>query len=125
MGDFHDARFEKLDAVTGAWLGHEAGGVAHTGNIDFTLPYAHGFDNYNIERGEHGQAHRPDLGAQAAMLAATRQRADKNAIVIDAGFHAQPISQQCTAADRAGGIDRQHPDPATPTSPHRDQSGGQ
>ena len=125
MRHFHDARLEKLNTVAGGRLGDEAGGVGHLGHVDFLLPHTDRLDQHDIKGRQHRQAHRPDLGAQAAKLAATGQRADEHLTVGATGVHAQPVTEQRAATDRAGRIDRQDRHLQAAPPPHLNQRSGQ
>jgi hypothetical protein len=56
------------------------------------------------------------------VFATTGQRADKDTIVVDPGFHAQAVAKQGAAAYRTRWVYRQHANALAALAPDPDQS---
>ena len=114
VGDLHDARLERLDAVARFGDEHEDGRVGHAGDVELRLADADRLDQDAVEAGGVEQVgHLARAGGEAAERAAAGHRADVDALVQRDGFHADAVAEQGAAGERAGRVHRDDADAKT------------
>ncbi|OIQ64801.1 hypothetical protein GALL_536470 [mine drainage metagenome] len=121
VGDFEDAGLDRLHLVAQAGGADDDAGVGVAADLHLRLAGADGLDDHRVETGGIEQV--DDLAGaarQSAQVSARRNGADEHRVAVVVVGHAHPVAEQGAAADRAGGIDRQHRDaPAAPQQLHQ------
>src|SRR5215212_350105 len=96
--DFQDPRFDGLDLIAQAWGFHDERCMRQSGNIHFTLPCTHCFDNNDlISSGIEDLYHGGRLLSNSAQCAARSHRTDKNSFISGKITHPNPVTQHGTA----------------------------
>jgi hypothetical protein len=110
VGDLEDARLGGLHAVTHSRGEEHNGGVGEGHHLHLGLAHAHGLDEHHVAAGrvEHPHGLRRGPG-QPTEVPPGGHRPDEHAVVRGVLPHPHPVSEQCAAGERRGGIDGEHP----------------
>ena len=106
IGDLHDPRLQRLDAVTGLGDEHEDRRIRAAAHIELRLSDADGLDDDTIEG--RGVEHIADLAGrrrESAQGTTRRHRADEDTAVERDRFHPDPVAEQRAARKRARRVD--------------------
>ena len=105
VGDLQQPRLHGLNVIAEAGRGDEDAHVGHLGDVDLALAGADGLDQNDVlpRRVQRiDDAHR--RRREAAQVAAARQRAHEDAVVLERGRHADAVAQDGTARYGARGV---------------------
>jgi hypothetical protein len=114
VGQLQHALLDPLQVVTGARQHEHTEEVDHVGHDRLRLADTHGLHQHDIESGCLAKHDRLARGARHPTQGVARgRRPDERAGVGGEAFHARLVTKDRTTGAGAGGIDRQHGDPAS------------
>ena len=124
--DLHHAGLERLDRVARAGDQHEHDGVGVVDHVDLGLADADRLEEDVVLARRVHQQRRLERGlGQPAERAAGRHRADEDARVEEVLGQPDAVAEQRAAAERRGGVDREHRDLAVVAPAQLDQRADQ
>src|SRR5438309_5388396 len=122
VGDFQDARLDRLDVVAQAGHHHHHGGVSQAADLHLVLADTHRLDDDDVLAHRVEDADAVAGGArQPAELTARRQGSNEHSRVERVILHADAVAEDRASRERTGRVDRHHADGLPQAADVRDQ----